>query len=32
VNCWTYVKQLRDGGAVCVEVALCPFGNTLTTP
>jgi hypothetical protein len=26
------VKQLGDGGAVCVEVALCPLGNALTTP
>jgi hypothetical protein len=26
------VEQLGDGGAVCVEVALCPLGNALTTP
>lgn len=28
----TYVKQLGDSGTVCVEVALCSLGNTLTTP
>jgi hypothetical protein len=26
------VEQLGDGGAVCVEVALCSLRNTLTTP
>ena len=29
---WTYVEQLGNGGAVCVEVALCPLGNALTAP
>jgi len=26
------MEQLGDGAAVCVEVALCPLGNALTTP
>ena len=26
------MEQLGDGATVCVEVALCPLGNTLTTP